>query len=343
MTQGQTLPARGWTLVELLVAMTLSLLVIAGIGQIYLAAKRSYDIQTNLAQIQDVGRYVTHVLTRDIQMAGYWDLMNIDEANSTSTNDPDVTSPPTPPDNLFLTGDVLPGGCPGTNATDWGKMVTEGIFGFNDNDPAGVASPRTYSCISSWLRGDTLVVRYADPAVVNPGAITSTRLYIRTAPSQGIVAAGDPQTIADTYSSTLLDPIYTDHALVAHAYYVATPIATACGNVPVFAREDLLSNGTPQKESLINGVEHLQFQYGIDNDSDDSVEQYLNADEITNVSLWQKVRSVHYWVLVRAYCPESGYTDTNTYSLGDTSYTPNDHYRRSLYSATVALQNWRGH
>ena len=30
--------SRGWTLVELLVAMTLSLLVIAGIGQIYLAA-----------------------------------------------------------------------------------------------------------------------------------------------------------------------------------------------------------------------------------------------------------------------------------------------------------------
>ena len=72
MSRGPLFPSRGWSLLELLIAMTLSLLVIAGIGQIYLAAKRSYDIQTNLAQIQDVGRYVTDTLIQDIRTAGYW-------------------------------------------------------------------------------------------------------------------------------------------------------------------------------------------------------------------------------------------------------------------------------
>src|SRR3569623_1533446 len=50
---------QGWSLVELLVAMTLSLLAIAGAGQIYLSVKRSYDIQASLARLQDVGRYAT--------------------------------------------------------------------------------------------------------------------------------------------------------------------------------------------------------------------------------------------------------------------------------------------
>src|SRR3569832_1925775 len=64
----------GWCLVVLLVAMTLSLLAFAGAGQIYLGVKRSYDIQTSLARLQDVGRYATDLLTYDIHMAGFWGL-----------------------------------------------------------------------------------------------------------------------------------------------------------------------------------------------------------------------------------------------------------------------------
>ena len=59
---------------------------------------------------------------------------------------------------------------------------------------------------------------------------------------------------------------------------------------------------------------------------------------------WNQVRAVRFWVLVRADCPESGYTDTNKYYMGnlgtlDPPYEPNDHYRRALYAATVTLRN----
>ena len=109
----------------------------------------------------------------------------------------------------------------------------------------------------------------------------------------------------------------------------------------MFAREFLRSDGTPWKESLVNGVEHLHFQYGVDTDSpaDGSVNQYLNAISVTNGNLWNRVRAVRFWVLVRANCQESGYTDTATYQLGDITYSPGDHYRRALYSSTVALRN----
>lgn len=328
----QTSVPRGWTLIELLVAMTLSLLVIAGISQIYLAAKRSYDIQTNLAQIQDVGRYVIDVLTKDIHNAGYWGLMNINLANSTPLDDPPLLGG----DKLFLTGDIAPGGCPGASATNWGRMITQKLFGF-DTDPASNA----YTCINDWLQGDVLTVRYADPA--SPPPFTNTRLYIRTAPLQGSIVFGNPAGDAQNFVN---DTIVSDHALVAHAYYVADPISTECGDVPVFARKILDRNGRPWKEPLVNGVEQLQFQYGVDTAitpanplGDGSVNQYLNANDVTAGNLWDQVRAVRFWVLVRANCPESGYTDTSTYQLGDIPYAPGDHYRRALYSSTVALRN----
>jgi type IV pilus assembly protein PilW len=331
--RGLPITSRGWTLVELLVAMTLSLLVIAGIGQIYLAAKRSYEIQANLAQIQDVGRYVTEVLTRDIRNAGYWGLMDIDLATSTPTNDGNPGGAPTG-DSFFLSGWQAPGGCDSDDT--WGRMITQKIFGINDGN--GIAA---YNCIGGDLStppSDILTVRYAHPASVT--TFDPAGLYLRSAPFQGIVTHGNPATAIAAYSPAsldLVDPVFSNHALVTHAYYVADSIATECGNVPVFARKTLDSNGTPRKESLVNGVEQLQFQYGVDTDSDDSVNRYLNANEVTD---WSQVRAVRFWVLVRADCPEGGFTNSNSYNLGDLPpYIPNDGFRRALYASNVALLN----
>jgi type IV pilus assembly protein PilW len=342
MTRGPRSLSRGFTLIEILVAMTLSLLIIAGIGQIYLAAKRSYEIQTNLAQIQDVGRYVTDTLTHDIHMAGYWDLMDINLANSTPGNDGNPGGIPSG-DSFFLTGwQNAPEGC--TSDDSWGRMINRKIFGINDGSGIGA-----YSCIGGdLLQGDVLTVRYADPALVSlpPG---DTRLYIKTAPFEGSVIAFDAGGApVPNYTDHVIDTVSSTHLLVAHAYYVASPISTSCGTVPVFARKTLDGNGTPRKESLVNGVEQLQFQYGVDTaitaanpTGDGTVNQYLDAEDVAD---WTQVRSVRYWVLVRANCPESGYTDNNKYYMGNLGasappYEPHDHYRRALYSSTVALRN----
>jgi hypothetical protein len=42
---------------------------------------------------------------------------------------------------------------------------------------------------------------------------------------------------------------------------------------------------------------------------------------------------------VRAECPETGYTNSNTYAIGNVNYTPNDGYRRQLFTSTVSLRN----
>ena len=316
----------GWTLVELLIAMTLSLMLIAGIGQIYLSSKRNYDIQISLAQIQDTGRYVINVLSSDIHQAGYWGLMNMD-------------APPA------INNDATPDGCPtGAGSGDWGRMITGRLFGLNE-------SAAGYDCIHDKLAqsGDVLVVRYADPIPITTnrdlppssgafGQYDPSRLYIRTAPLQGSIVRGNP--VGDAHN-LVTSPVFSDHAIVAHAYYVSRSYSMDCGGKtikpPELARKSLDSNGLPRKESLVSGVERLQFQYGVDNDGNGSVDRYLNADQVAD---WSRARAVRFWVLARAICPEGGYSDTNTYKMGDSPpYTPKDGFRRALYTSTVALRN----
>lgn len=307
---------RGFTLVELLVTVTLGLLVIAGIGQIYAAAKRSYDIQTSLARLQDAGRYAVDVITQDVRRAGYWGLTNM-RANA----------------NGVPSGEVSPNNT--CNGNTWGRMVKQSIFGIND-------SAAGYTCIT-WLRGDVLTVRYAEPRL---GPINTNAFYIRTAPSQASIVWGSPAAPSPDptggglpLNNTVTDPIFSDHALVAHAYYVKNSNDAICNGAPIPAltREQLGANGLPQAAELVLGVEHLQFQFGIDTDADRSVNQYVNANAVAN---WNNVVSVRFWILARDECPEAGYTNNNTYTLGDIPpYTPNDNYRRQLYTSTVALRN----
>lgn len=62
---------RGFTLVEVMVAITLSLILMVGVGQIYLSSKESFRIQNELAQIQENQRIAVQFLQHDIRQAGY--------------------------------------------------------------------------------------------------------------------------------------------------------------------------------------------------------------------------------------------------------------------------------
>ena len=100
-------------------------------------------------------------------------------------------------------------------------------------------------------------------------------------------------------------------------------------------------SGWPIKAELVTGVEQLQFQYGVQSGAGTPLISYMNADEVA-IGDWQNVRAVRFWVLVRDDCPDSGYIDSNTYAMGDLSYVPSGadvHYRRALYTSTVALRN----
>ncbi|MFC3284187.1 prepilin-type N-terminal cleavage/methylation domain-containing protein [Litchfieldella rifensis] len=60
---------RGFTLVELMVALVIGLIITLGATQLFIASKRSYDRIESLAQRQEATRFLVSVLSQDIRGA----------------------------------------------------------------------------------------------------------------------------------------------------------------------------------------------------------------------------------------------------------------------------------
>lgn len=62
---------RGLTLVEIMVALTISLLLMAGVFQVFLSNRVSHNLQNGLGRLQENARAAMDVLSLNISMAGF--------------------------------------------------------------------------------------------------------------------------------------------------------------------------------------------------------------------------------------------------------------------------------
>jgi type IV pilus assembly protein PilW len=293
----------GFSIIELLVAVTLGLFLMAALVEVLLSGNRSFTSANHLSRLQENGRMATGLIVTDLKRAGYMG------GNSQVE------------DILGSEGPVVPAiTCP-TADTTWGRMVTERISGLDDTN-AG------YACISNatYLRGDILTVRLASPWVVT-AALSANQMYLRTSMFEGKIFKGSGG--ADI-TNTVSDIPNSVHDLLSYSYFVGDSGRTCSGAaVPSLFRVRLGPTGQPLTDELLPGVEHFQVQYGVNG-------QYLNAN---NVADFDQVVTARIWLLIRSECAETGFTDGRTYNLGDQVYTPADSFRRQLYSSVVMLRN----
>lgn len=92
-------PQQGFTLVEIMVALTIGLLMMAGILQITLANKESSRLQRNMGFVQENIRSAMEFLARDVRQAGHYIDDNPDRAilpdtPLTPTNNADIAPAP---------------------------------------------------------------------------------------------------------------------------------------------------------------------------------------------------------------------------------------------------------
>ena len=323
----------GFTLVELMIALVITLILLAGISQVFLSSKKSFTIQDSLARQQENGRYVLDTLAQDLRRAGYMgSLEGITVASGTE-------------------GEVTENGTCVGNDNTWGRMLGSRVYGMNDTNTSHL-SGATYACIpdADYLRGDTLVVRYQAPWIV--GGLTTPnfeddRLYLRSSLSMVTLFKGKDE--ADL-SNGLAGSQGRTAELVARAYYVGPSASGTCEGaaVPALFRESLDANGRPVAEEIAYGIDNFQVRYGVDLNGDGSVEQYFDAGdpELNTVNEWGGVIDAQVWVLTRSECPETGFDTTGTtFVMGDVDYDPADTagrgYRRQLYQTTITLRNSR--
>jgi type IV pilus assembly protein PilW len=62
---------RGMSLIELMVAMVIGLIILAGLSQIFVSGRTAYTLQERVGDLQENGRFAIGFLDRSLRMAGY--------------------------------------------------------------------------------------------------------------------------------------------------------------------------------------------------------------------------------------------------------------------------------
>ena len=340
-----TLPGhcRGFSMVELMVALVITLILLAGIGQIFMSSKKSYTIQDTLGRMQENGRYAMETLVTDLRRAGYW-------GGNADINAIEDYTPGGATNGYRIATEN--GTCAGV---DWARMLSHRIFGKD-------GSRASYGCLPSDPShvGDILVVRYSAPWAVG-GTTTPTFLnnhyYVRSSLFEGRLFQGKDEAAYPLTAAAVRTAELRSHAYFIHTSTNSDPNKCPGSDaVPSLYRLGLV-NGALAAEEVAYSVDNLQVQYGIDTDGDNSVDSYIDAVAPTDAR-WDQVIAARVWLLTRAECPETGYDNTNTYAMGNVNYSPgttdldgdgnidgdvdgdgNDDYRRQMYTSTVRLRN----
>ena len=72
----------GLTLVEILVALVISLFLLAGLLQLFVSTRQSSRIQENLSRVQENGRFAIEYVSRVVRLAGYRSRDTIEQEKS---------------------------------------------------------------------------------------------------------------------------------------------------------------------------------------------------------------------------------------------------------------------
>lgn len=322
---------RGMSLIELMIAMTLGLLLTLGIASLFMQSRTSFSQDEQIAGMQANMRFAMEVLVRDITMSGYLGgVLNTDNIDA----DPSLT--------LAAGGDCGPSG------VDWVYDLTTPIGGVNDASAAGAAA--AHSCIDAgeFLAGTDVVAikrTRANPIMDSPNLCPSDF-------NTGQSLADDEVYMADNGVNGLmfihqktggvLDGCVENRVYRPAVYYIRPYSIDAGDGIPTLCRKVLDTSGTPTMgssqatECMVEGIEQLQVQYGIDTNANGVANQYVSNPSAAQL---ETVTAVRIHILARSLREQPGYDNDKTYVLGDWSGTPADSFYRRAATTTVLLRN----
>jgi len=359
---------RGFSLIELMIAITLGLLIMTGLISIFVKNSQARsEIERSNRQLES-GRYAMTVLTDDLRMAGFLAAFN----PYSSIIFPNA--PPLGPDALLglpaMT--AMPDPCA---TTDLDKSFFFHVQGYDN-------AATIPSCVSDARAGsDILVIRRVSTCVAGPTLEAGCDAVIAGAPylqssncyqatelaknSGGAAAAKDYQ---DHFRLSTDLTAMTRHAIdcvavadyrryLTRIYFVANNNIGTDG-IPTLKRAELGGAGFTIVP-LVEGIETIQLEYGIDTDGNGTVDAYTADPNSYNacvgagcVGNWLRTYAVKVNLLARNVERSPGWTDNKVYALGlkadgssnlfPTSGTYGDMYKRHAYNAAVRLDNPSG-
>ena len=350
MSNNRILKQSGVTVVELMVALVLSLILMAGVLQVYFGSKTTYRITEGLSRLQENTRASAEMLAKEIRMAGYVPCSQPQNAASIVDSSEwwaDFFDTPI----RGYEGDTSTASFPVSDAVIGSDaiMILRGgskVAGVKLYDQANRQFVLQRDVDTNWVEDGSLMIACDS---------TSARLFQAENIGTNTISVADDN--ADPGNNGTINRVFGYDSQISNysavIYYIK---ASPSGNGNSLYRSYLNINNdgeaAPLVEELAEGIESMQLLYGYDGDDDGNADQYINADNpiFNSMVNWQNVATVKIGLL---YASDDGIregnsTDNNVYVVANTpigvgtSTTvthPQDQRKRYVASMTVSLRN----
>lgn len=323
----------GYTLLELMISITLSLFIITGALMLYQNSRNAFQGQERVGRLMENGRIAAELMNQSIRQARYWGCAGVD--------DDDVTI------NIAAN-----------------SKSERGIYGI-ENALGTPDSITVYKALD-----ETTKIIAIDPAIVAGGGIIPGHISqangVWVEEDSGFIA-NDYIVVnncrkADVFkvASVTTNVGKPDHlnllawncpaapAICTMGYGINAEILKIERSTFSISSNQLRVNINGTNNTLIANVQDMQILYGYDNDDDNNVDQYISASTvnahcvvpIVNNNCWRSITSVRISLLLRT---EDNVTQAGNiyYFYGAPRNAVNDHRLRREFMTVVSLRNHR--
>ncbi|WP_127475935.1 PilW family protein [Sulfurivermis fontis] len=315
MKQRAKISQSGISLVEMMVAITISLILLAGVIQIFLGSKQSYRLNENMSRIQESGRFAMEFLARDIRMIGYQGCASLDSVQPNIIADP-------PPVGGF-SNDVV--------VTGMDNVSSLSIGGLPVRDGTDTVSIRRGGGCQARLSGNMTannanIQLTADSSCYAAGDI----LFISDCKDVDIFRASNVSQAAGTITIAHASNVNTFNFL-SKAYNTDAFVMRFTDFVYFVSGETLYRDDQP----LVDGVVNMQILYGIDTDNDRVPNQYVSAGTVAD---WSSVVALRVSLLLAG--PDNGVvTAAQTVFYDGINQVMPDQRLYRTFTNTVGIRN----
>jgi len=367
----------GLTIIEIMIALLLSLFLMGGVIAVYSTTKQTYRITENLSRVQENLRFSMDLLAKDVRMAGYMPCRYQANLSNILTGGGAVWW-----QDFFNTGlagfeggvSTFPASLPavGTNPGDRvtgadaiaifkGSEFESSVLA-HDLGARSITLQRDIPSPAAIEEGEVVIVCDSFQATMlqisNSTPITNRIFYNETAanisPGNCTAGLGSPNTVVcGAPGSGQPYTFGSDAQVVKYSpviYYIRESENTP--GVKSLYREFFeaqltagVETATMRAEELLQGIETMQVRYGHDTDADGVANQYVIASALT-AAQWPEVVAVQIGLIMVSGEELSTNVDTSTYNVAGTLISdsstpahPADRKHRQVVNTTITMRN----
>jgi prepilin-type N-terminal cleavage/methylation domain-containing protein len=313
---------RGVSLIELMVAVLLGAIVVAGLIQILSANRKAYQLQeSNNFQQQNL-RFASDSIDWSVRMADFWGGAKAHDVKGLMNNGSGASGCNAA---WILSAD--------SDAAAGATNGSGGIYGYDGKDSFPIPDCSIVDDADYVHGSDVLVVRYADtdPCSVVDGstAVLSTTTKASCQPDSKYYLVANVGQQAQLFDAGSSIPVTGDTRRYIYPYrleiYYLQPCsdrgtghcsATSDGGIPrpTLMRLRLQGDGTLTSEPLVEGIEQLQFEYGVSNNG--GVSQFKIANDMSATD-WGTVLAMRVTLLARGQNRDMAISHAGKFPVSD--------------------------